>query len=721
MPNISLTFTTTAFVVALLVLIAVAVSALFYRHTVPPIPRRRKIVLIVLRSLALSLLLIFLFEPLVRLISSSTQNPALAVLIDNSKSLKITDKTGNRLSALRSVLAGGTLKDVGSAGEQQFYTFGTTTQRVDSQSLDSLAADEGATDMTSALRAIADEKTRSNINAALLISDGSYNLGQNPLYEAEQLGIPIYTVGVGDSTEQKDVLVTKIITNDLVYNETEVPVDVTIKSSGYKGEKVEVTLSDGTKELTRTQLVLEEGTREYGVRLTYTPEGDGVKKYSVRVSQLPRELTPANNQRSFLARILKSKLRVVLIAGAPSPDLSIIKQTLKEDKNIDVRSFAQKSGFGFYEGQLTADVLDSSDCLVFIGFPVPSTTDAVIDVLRGTVQRKSIPIMFIGGKFLDERKLSSLGSLLPCISINPSQSEQLVFVEIAMQQKNHPILATGTDEGVESWKRLPPVFRTQTTYRAKAEATVLANTKVNTIVLNDPLVAVRNVNKQKSMAVTGYGLWRWRLMAQGTPQTEKLLATFLSNSIRWLTTRDDNRPVKVTPTKDAYTQGEPMEFVGQVYDANANPVENAQLKVTARREGKEYTTTLRPIGNGRYEGVLEGLNEGDYTFSASANTEGQPLGDDAGRFSVGELALEFQDTRMNAQLLRQLAGRTGGKFYTPETFANLVDELRNTPTFVPKEIHSAQEFELWHWKYMLALVVLLFAVEWFVRKRAGML
>ena len=223
------------------------------------------------------------------------------------------------------------------------------------------------------------------------------------------------------------------------------------------------------------------------------------------------------------------------------------------------------------------------------------------------------------------------------------------------------------------------------------------------------------------MAITGYGIWRWRLMAQGTPQTEKLLATFLSNSIRWLTTRDDNRPVKVTPTKDAYTQGEPVEFVGQVYDANAKPVENAQLKVTARREGKEYTTTLRPIGNGRYEGVLEGLNEGDYSFSAAANTEGQPLGDDAGRFSVGELALEFQDTRMNAQLLRQLAGRTGGKFYTPQTFANLVDELRNTPTFVPKEIHSAQEYELWHWKYMLALVVLLFAMEWFVRKRAGML
>ncbi|MBI5473300.1 MAG: hypothetical protein HY961_13230 [Ignavibacteriae bacterium] len=721
MPQLNLTFTTSALVVVLFVLIATAISIYFYRHTIPPISRRRKIVLVALRALALALLLMLLFEPLLRLISSSTQDPALAVLIDNSKSMKIVDKTGDRFARLKSVLSGGTMKSVDAIGDQQFFAFGANTKQLEVSQLDSLAADADATDITSSLRAVADEKTRSNINAALLITDGSYNLGQNPLYEAEQLGIPVFTIGIGDSTEQKDVLISKIVTNDLVYNETEVPVDVTIKSSGYKGEKVEVTLSEGTKELARTTLLLEEGTREYGVRLSYTPEGEGVKKYSVRVSQLPGELTAANNQRSFLAKILKSKLRVTIVAGAPSPDLSIIKQTLKEDRNLDVRSFTQKSGFGFYEGQLTVAVLDSSDCLVLIGFPVSATTDAVMDVIRSSVQRNTIPVLFIGGKFFDERKLSSLASLLPFTSLNPSQSEQLVFIEIAAAQRNHPILATNTDEGVESWKGLPPIFRTQTTYRAKAEATILANTKINTIVLNDPLIAIRNVSKQKSMAVTGYGLWRWRLMAQGTPETGRLLATFLANSVRWLTTREDNRPVKVTPTKDAFTQGEPVEFVGQVYDANADPVENAELKVTAKREGKDYTTTLRPLGNGRYEGVIEGLGEGDYAFAASANLEGQPLGTDAGRFSVGELALEFQDTRMNAQLLRQIAGRTGGKFYTPETFADLANELRNTPAFAPKEIQTAQEFELWHWKYMLAIVVLLFAIEWFIRKRAGML
>jgi hypothetical protein len=268
---------------------------------------------------------------------------------------------------------------------------------------------------------------------------------------------------------------------------------------------------------------------------------------------------------------------------------------------------------------------------------------------------------------------------------------------------------------------MPPIFKLQAQYKAKPEATVLASTKINNIVLNEPLVVARNVNKQKSLAIVGYGIWRWRLMAQGNPYTERLLSTFLSNAIRWLTTRDDNRPVKVVPTKSQFTQGEPIEFAAQVYDASANPIENAQLKVTAKGSGGEFETALRSIGSGRYEGTMDGVPEGDYTFRAAASLDGQTLGEDKGRFTVGELNLEFQDTRMNVQLLRQLAARSGGKYFSPLEISDLPEAIRSQQSFAPREIQRAQSFELWNWKYMLALVVLLLAIEWFVRKRSGML
>ena len=177
----------------------------------------------------------------------------------------------------------------------------------------------------------------------------------------------------------------------------------------------------------------------------------------------------------------------------------------------------------------------------------------------------------------------------------------------------------------------------------------------------------------------------------------------------------------VATTKESYTQGEPVEFVGQVYDASAQPIDNAQLRVTVRQGNKEFPTILRSIGSGRYEGSIDGLGEGDYTFKASAMTDAQQVGEDNGRFAVGELNLEFQDTRMNASLLRQIAARTGGRYYLPDDLSTLVDDITTQPSFTPRKTLHATALELWNWQYSLALLVLLFGAEWFIRKRSGML
>jgi len=210
-------------------------------------------------------------------------------------------------------------------------------------------------------------------------------------------------------------------------------------------------------------------------------------------------------------------------------------------------------------------------------------------------------------------------------------------------------------------------------------------------------------------------------MAQGNADTERLLSGFLATGIRWLTTREDDRPVKTVTTRDMYTQGEPVEFVGQIYDAGATPVDNAQLTVTVQREGKELSMMLRPIGNGRYEGNIDGLAPGEYSYRAAAAIDGQALGEDRGKFSVGELDLEFLDTRMNVALLRQLAARTGGRYYRPDELNGLSSALSTLPSFAAREVREVTTLELWNWRVMLGIIVFLFGVEWLIRKRSGML
>jgi len=331
------------------------------------------------------------------------------------------------------------------------------------------------------------------------------------------------------------------------------------------------------------------------------------------------------------------------------------------------------------------------------------------------------PLLIIGGRTADYRLLGPLADLFPFSAQQASATEQLLYVHPADAQRDNPIMNIGPSEGIEGWKRLPPIFKTNTAFKAKPGAVVLGFGKVQQVVLPDPVIISRKENRLKSLAVLGYGVWRWRLMTQGDPSTAPLYASFLINGIKWLTTVDDTRSVKVTTTKESFSQGEAVQFVGQVYDASARPVDDAQVRVTARHEGTALEADLRPIGNGRYEGAIEGAGQGDYTFTGTATLNGAALGDDRGRFSVGDLNLEFQDTRMNAELLRQLAERSGGRYLEPEEFDNLDAALASQDSFAPNVQHQQRELELWNWRTVLIVLIVLLALEWFLRKRSGML
>jgi hypothetical protein len=168
--------------------------------------------------------------------------------------------------------------------------------------------------------------------------------------------------------EQKDVLIEKVITNNVAYAETRLPVEATIKSSGYSGENVEVAIVEGATVLDRKMITLRDGTQEYLVKLSIEPREEGIKKYTISISKLKGELTEKNNSRSIFVKVLKSKLRVLILAGAPSADVAAVRQALSEDIHLSVRGLVQKNQNEFYDGSLSRAVLDSSDCLVLIGF-----------------------------------------------------------------------------------------------------------------------------------------------------------------------------------------------------------------------------------------------------------------------------------------------------------------------------------------------------------------
>jgi hypothetical protein len=697
---------------------SVMMAIVVYHVTVPPVSSAKRIILISLRCLGLFFLFLLIGEPLLSLITHSVDQPVVAVLVDNSQSMAIKDKAGRRDETLKSILRSSVWQQIGKDGKVDYSLFDGKVRNSSAIVEDSLTLNGEATDITGALKSIKRTSASSNLQAVVFITDGNSTIGMNPLYEAEELGVPVFTIGVGDTSEQKDILIRKVLTNEITYVGTKVPVNTIVHSAGFAGERIQVSLCQGTTIIDEKLLVLEPGARDYLVPLSFIPEKEGTQKFEATISQLPGELARQNNRMSFFTKVLKSKLHVTLIAGSPSQDVACIQNMLTNDKNIEVKTFIERENGRFYEGELTAQRFAETDCLVLVGFPTsrssPQSSKAVLDAEK--------PLLTVFSRTMNFDKLRTLDPLLPFNMESVDDNELQVFANVPDAQRNNAILKIGiAANSLELWSKLPPVFQPKGIFKAKVESEILATVRFQSTVLKDPFIVARNVNKKKSVSVLGYGLWRWNMLSSSGSGTEKVLESFLSNAIRWLTTQEDARRIVVQPSKHIFTTQDAVEFTAQVYDNSFKPLDDAQIEVRVQHGNDLSPLVLNPLGSGQYQGVYDRLSEGEYKFVAPVKINGALIGEDQGTFSVGGFNAEYLETRMNKPLLQQIAAQTGGRYYESNEFGSLLHDVTSLPNFKSLDISKSVEIEIWNSRWMLALVIFLFAMEWFLRKRNGML
>jgi len=721
MPEVDLVVEYPALLVVALVLAAVAAAAVTYRTTVPPLSRRRRLALALLRGSVLAILVFLIAQPLLRLVISHERPPSVALLLDDSQSMQLHDAGGSRARLLDSLRRVQLPRAFAQTGDVAAYSFGASLRPLPDPGEASLAYDEEITDISGALLELARERDRRPLDAVVLLSDGIHTSGRNPVYAAERLGLPLITVGIGDSSAQRDLVLTRVLANELVYEGVSSPVDITVRSAGFGGERIRISLREGRTELASAELLVEEGTREYDVHLDYVPGAEGSRKLTASVSRLEGELTTENNAQSFYIRVLRSRLRVLILAGAPTPDATILHLSLSQDERFAVRLLTARREGQWFGGTLGAQELDSADCLVLVGFPSTMVTASTLDRVKRSVLGRNLPLLFIGGPSLDMRALRELEDLLPFTVDLPSAVERVSGVAPVPEQRNHPLLSLEGPGAWSAWEALPPIYTTMSVVTPRPGATVLARVRSPGEGGGEPFLLARRSGPRSSLALLGYGLWRWRLMGQATEQTADFHARFFSTAIVWLSSREETRPVRVRPSREFFRQGEPVLFSGQVYDALQRPVDNARVTVTVRQEQQSFQTDLRPVGSGRYEGELYGLAEGDARYEAAAVLEGVVLGADSGQVSVGGTTVEFQNTRMDPALLRELAALTGGRFLLAGEIDSLRQALAALPSYHPHTEVRRESRALWDWPVMLVLLVVLLALEWTLRKRSGML
>lgn len=413
-------------------------------------------------------------------------------------------------------------------------------------------------------------------------------------------------------------------------------------------------------------------------------------------------------------------MHIVLLAGAPTPDIAALRQTLNEDGHFDVRTFVQKNIHEMYEGNPSQEQLDSAECFIVVNFPSHATNASLLQLLQTQLQNKHTPFFFLGGREIDFQKLKQLQNILPFFWNSVSGNELEIFTALENASRMHILTTASGALTPLMWTQLPPVYKLQTIFDARGEADILAYSRLQNVSLNEPLLMASNINRQRSIAFVGYGIHRWRLLSAQNSVTRPFLSLFLTNAIRWLTAVEEDKPIRITPTKELFSGSEPVEFVATVSNEQLQPIDDAAIEVTVTKENFHRNFSLQPMNNGRYEGSFGNFDAGEYSFSANVKRGEIILGEDKGKFSVGEVTVEFLKTTMDKPLLEQLAYRTGGEFVLSQEYASLLAKIQ-MQKFEAKELTQHSEIELWHWEYVLGGIITLFAMEWFIRRRSGML
>jgi len=701
-----------------LLLIAAMIAAWFftwwvYRHTVPPVSSWRRNLLKILRALSLAVLLLLLWKPVFSFLVEESEIPILAVLIDDSASMGLQEGAGKRSDAVEKVLQDPAWSDLSNRFDVRFYGFADSVWAVPKDKLDQLAFDRTGSNLYGAWQRVESALRDENYAAELILSDGDNNAGENPVRMAQYSVVPLFTIGVGDSTPARDAMIVQAVTNEICYSGDRVPLDVQVRGVGIRGETSVLKLTGPKGENLGVQSIRwKDDFFEESAHFTFIPKDAGTWKYEVSLDPIEGELTTSNNRKSFYIKVLESKVSVLVLAGAPDFDLEFLTKILHDNPRISHSLLTQTSQGGYYEGTFpSAEELSKKNLIILHHYPSAETSMGNLATLSAIVKQKDVPVLFFMGPEVSLRKLDVIADIIPVRTAR--YSDQTVEAQCT-GGVSHVIFQNDEGNVWIRWEGLPPLWMRPNLFLEKDGSQVIAVASVPASAAPAPAIVVRKAGWMKSMALLPWGLWKWGF--QRSAEQAVTLETLVDRSIRYLVTREEDKLLRITTSKPIYQGGETVRLSAQVYNEDYQPVDGAEVEVHIAAGGQTVRLVLDGEGNGRYGGDLSPWTEGEYTYQGTANRGGL-LGEDRGKFTVEAFNIEYLNTAMNPTLLRTVASQSGGSFVTPDRFDSLAAQLQ----FPRKARAVSWEVPMWNRAWLLWIFVGLLAVEWLIRKRSGML
>ena len=769
---------------ALTLLAAVALSWLSTRGA----PMRLRVGLLTLRIALVVCVFVALLEPGRRLLATSREPDRVVIAVDTSASMAVGEGDQQRIKlAARAALS--VIDDVSSrepalVPEVWFFDDSFTARSIDDLKAlrDGVVLPTGARSRLALPIERAEQQQASPSSSSssagsssagsllplgglVIVSDGADTTGLPPGLTTDlrerlkALGapqpVPVHTVVIGADDDFKDVVLERAIADEFAFVRNPMTVEVVIRQRGYTGTTLPLTLAEDGVVVGRTDILLaDKGTGADGelrATFTFTPQRAGKRLYTVQAPVLDGEAIAENNRLDFTVKLIRDRIRVLQVAGRPSWDERFVRRLLKENPSVDLISFFilrsttdisgaannELSLIPFPTKELFTEQLSTFDVVIFQDFNYrPYNMGIYLQNVADYVKNGGGFLMMGGDLSFSEGDYAEtpLADVLP-VTLRPGHGHldtedfTPVLTDVGRRHPITDVAGTVDAAAANPFAQLPQLQGLNLVAGLREGATALLTHPFQNgdNGAPQPVIAVKDVDKGRSVAIMTDTTWHWSLpqvgLGSGRGDAHRKL---LANTLRWLIRDPELSRVKLTIDADArgIEPGAAVTALVRAQDANYQAEAGATVKLAlvpldadARGDGTAPAPPIDPLitgADGSTRALLYPGRPGAWKVRVEVEKAGQLVGVDEDVFVVRTASLERLHAEARPDLMASIAGASGGRAVDATNVTGLpfVDHAR-------VRVHRQKTEPLWNSGWTVGAVVALAALEWWWRRRRG--
>ena len=660
--------------------------------------------LISLRGSVFLILILLLLNPFFIDRNVQSSAPTINIYLDNTQSLTVERGYYSGLESYRSVIDS-VVSGIGDRFDIQYFLFNSSVS--DGREIDGVGT-------VTNLQSVIDHQieNQGETVANLMFSDGIYTQGRNPVFSAQNLSTPLFTVPVGDTTDVKDVVISEVEFNAQSYTNTEQSFRVNINQEGFDAETITVQFLKNGEILQSEQISFEETISNHLLLFTDEHTDPGFFEYEINIPGLDGEFTLQNNRERFTVEVLDDKTQIVSLAFEIHPDVGTLRNLIATDQQKELIAFTKLSN-GRTIGENIFNLDTPPDLIVLHG--LPGINDPLLDWIES---QNDVPVIYfmLPLTYSNHENMDDVSFLTYSLDELRNQTMNINLRQ-ERQPYSHPLLEFSPQE----FSRFPVL----TTYRSEVETSslseILFTGEFQRTETDIPLIITESGGLRRLAGINAFGWHRFNRTANETVST--FYTTFFTDLLSWAATSPNQQNLSIAPIKPTFTETEDIEIRASLVNERQQPETDAVIDVSVSStkdvEGANSDVqrfVMRHTRNGEYRVNIGNLPQGNYRITGNATKADRTIGEDEARFSVSQSMVEFISTKRDDQLLQQLAFRTGGLFLNGNSAdpmigyldENNLDQIVETTT---EETRYFSNSPLW---FIIAMVLL--TGEWLIRR-----